>query len=209
MARNGDAMTTVEFHFDFGSPNVYFSHKVIPAIVQRTGARFDYVPVLLGGIFKLTNNRSPIEAYRDIRNKLDYMQIETDRFIRRHGIADYNFNPHFPVNTLMLMRGAVAAQMDGILMPYVEAVLHHMWEAPKKMDDPAVIGAALAQSGLDAKRLFELAQTAEVKQRLMDNTARSVDRGSFGAPTFFVGDEIFFGKDKLDEVEAEIRARAG
>lgn len=200
---------TVEFHFDFGSPNAYFSHRVIPAIEQRTGAHFDYVPVLLGGIFKLTNNRSPAEAYRDIRNKLEYMEIESQRFIRRHGITGYRFNPHFPVNTLMLMRGAVAAQMDGILMPYVEAVMHHMWEEPKKMDDPAVIGAALAQSGLDAKRLFEQAQTPEVKQRLMDNTARSVERGSFGAPTFFVGDAIFFGKDRLDEVEACIRNPAG
>jgi len=199
-------MTSVEFHFDFGSPNVYFSHKVIPAIEQRTGARFDYVPVLLGGIFKLTGNQSPVTAYQGIRNKLDYMETETRRFIRRHNIADYRFNPHFPVNTLMLMRGAVAAQIDGSLMPYVNAVMHHMWEAPKKMDDPAVIGAALAESGLDAKRLFELAQTPEVKQRLVDNTAQSVERGSFGAPTFFVGDEIFFGKDKLDAVEAEIRA---
>jgi 2-hydroxychromene-2-carboxylate isomerase len=198
-------MTKVEFHFDFGSPNAYLAHRVIPGIEQRTGTRFEYVPVLLGGIFKLTNNRSPVEAFHGIRNKLEYMQIETGRFIRRHGITGYKFNPHFPVNTLMLMRGAVAAQMDGILKPYVEAAMHHMWEAPKKMDDPAVLGAALAESGLDAKRLFELAQTPEVKQRLLDNTSRSVERGSFGAPTFFVGDEIFFGKDSLDEVEAEIR----
>src|SRR3546814_13116812 len=125
-------MTTVEFHFDFGSPNAYFSHRVIPGIEQRTGAHFEYVPVLLGGIFKLTNNRSPVEAYRDIRNKLDYMEIESQRFTRRHGITGYRFNPHFPVNTLMLMRGAVAAQMDGILMPYVEAVMHHMWRSAER-----------------------------------------------------------------------------
>jgi 2-hydroxychromene-2-carboxylate isomerase len=133
------------------------------------------------------------------------MQIETERFIRRHGITEFSFNPHFPVNTLLLMRGAVAAQMEGLLDSYVAAVMHHMWEEPKKMDDPAIVAAALTQSGLDARRLLELAQSPDVKQRLVDNTARSVERGSFGAPTFFVGAEIYFGKDQLGEVEVEIR----
>src|SRR3546814_14118342 len=128
-------MTTVEFHFDFGSPNAYFSHRVIPGIEQRTGAHFEYVPVLLGGIFKLTNNRSPVEAYRDIRNKLDYMEIESQRFTRRHGITGYRFNTHFPVTTMMLMRGDVEAQIDGTLMASAEGVVQHMRAEPKKMED--------------------------------------------------------------------------
>lgn len=202
-------MTTVEFLFDFGSPNAYLTHRVIPAIERRTGARFEYVPVLLGGIFKLTNNQSPIMAYRDVRNKLQYQQVEMQRFIRRHGLTEFQFNPHFPVNTLVLMRGAVAAQMDDVLMPYVDAAMRHMWEAPKKMDDPAVIAEALSQSGLDGRRLLERAQNPEVKQRLQDNTAQAVERGAFGVPTFFIGEEMFFGKDRLSELEEEILQRKG
>ncbi|HEX6959487.1 MAG TPA: 2-hydroxychromene-2-carboxylate isomerase [Ferrovibrio sp.] len=153
----------------------------------------------------LQADQQPAVAVPNIPNKLRYMQIETERFIRRHGITEFSFNPHFPVNTLLLMRGAVAAQMEGLLDSYVAAVMHHMWEEPKKMDDPAIVAAALTQSGLDARRLLELAQSPDVKQRLVDNTARSVERGSFGAPTFFVGAEIYFGKDQLGEVEVEIR----
>jgi 2-hydroxychromene-2-carboxylate isomerase len=199
----------VEFLLDFGSPNAYLAHKVIPEIERRTGARFVYEPVLLGGIFKLTNNRSPMEAFGGIRNKLEYEQLETRRFIARHRISTYNFNPFFPVNTLTLMRMAIAAVRDGILPRYVDAVFHHMWEAPKKMDDPKVIQAALADSGLDADRLLAAAGTGEIKQELLRRSEAAVDRGVFGIPSFFVGDELFFGKDRLRDVEDEIvRARA-
>jgi 2-hydroxychromene-2-carboxylate isomerase len=133
---------------------------------------------------------------------------ETERFIRRHSITTFHFNPNFPVNTLALMRMAVAAGMAGELPPYVNAAFHHMWEAPKKMDDPEVIRAALSESGLDADRLIAAARTPEVKQRLMTNTENAVARGVFGAPSFFVGEELFFGKDRLGEVEDELnRAR--
>jgi len=199
-------MIKVEFHFDFGSPNAYLAHLVIPEIAQRTGVKFDYVPVLLGGVFRLTGNRSPGEAFAGIKNKLEYERLETARFIKRHGITRYRHNQFFPVNTLTIMRGAVAAQILGVFEHYVDETYRHMWSEPKKLDDPAVWRAALLESGFDAERFEELVQDAEVKARLLDNTQRSVARGTFGSPTFFVGDEIFFGKDRLRDVEEMILA---
>lgn len=197
-------MVKVEFLFDFGSPNAYFAHKVIPEIEVRTGATFEYIPVLLGGVFKLTNNKPPMIAFGGVRGKMQYEQLEIQRFIARHGIKNFQFNPNFPVNTLTIMRAAVAAEMAGNLRAYVDAVFHHMWEAPKKMDEPEIIRAALNESGLDADRLLEAASFPEVKQKLLDNTEKAVERGTFGIPTFFVGTEIFFGKDRLRDVEEEI-----
>lgn len=202
-------MLRVEFHFDFGSPNAYLSHVVVPEIERRTEARFEYVPILLGGVFKATNNRSPIEAYKDIKNKLAYERLETKRFVERHGIKNFKMNPFFPVNTLAVMRGAVAAEREGYLKKYVDAVFHHMWEAPKKMDDPAVIVAALDESGLPGAKLVERTQDPAVKERLVKNTEASVARGTFGSPTFFVGGEMFFGKDRLRDVEEEIARSKG
>jgi 2-hydroxychromene-2-carboxylate isomerase len=200
-------MPQVEFHFDFGSPNAYLSHLVIPDIERRTGAAFVYVPILLGGVFKMTNNRSPAESMAGIRNKSEYERLETQRFIARHAITRFQRNPFFPVNTLTLMRAAVAAERLGLLDRYVNEVFRHMWADPKKMDDPAVLRAALTESGLDADQLLQLAQDQAVKDQLLGNTAASVERGTFGSPTFFVGNEIFFGKDRLRDVEAEIMAR--
>jgi 2-hydroxychromene-2-carboxylate isomerase len=194
----------VDFLFDFGSPNAYYAHKVIPKIEARTGVTFTYVPVLLGGIFKLTGNQPPMIAFGNIKNKMPYEQIETRRFVKKHAITTFKFNPNFPVNTLALMRMAVAAQTMGILPRYVDAAFHHMWEEPKKMDDPAVIKAALTESGLDADALIAAAQTPDVKQALMNNTEQAVARGAFGSPTFLVGNEIFFGKNTLPDVEEEI-----
>ena len=194
----------VEFHFDFGSPNAYLAHRVIPAIEARTGARFRYIPVLLGGVFKATGNRSPMEAFSGIRNKLDYERLETERFLRRHRIEDYVRNPFFPVNTLQMMRGAAAAEIDGGLDRYVKAMFHHMWEAPKKMDEPDVLRDALTASGLDAASVMARSQDPAVKAKLIANTNMSVARGAFGSPTFFVGDAIYFGKDRLRDVEEAI-----
>ena len=197
----------VEFLFDFGSPNAYLSHLVIPAIEKRQQVKFEYTPILLGGVFKLTNNRSPAEAYAGIKDKPEYQKLETDRFLRQHGITRYQFNPFFPVNTLMIMRGAVAAQTLGIFERYVDEVFAHMWAEPKKLDDPAVLKAALLESALPAERLFELVQTPAVKDALLANTQRAVERGTFGSPTFFVDAEIYFGKDRLRDVEEVIAAR--
>lgn len=199
-------MTNPEFLFDFGSPNAYLAHKVLPQIEARTGVQFDYVPVLLGGVFKLTGNKAPMIAFGGIKNKLEYEQLEMRRFIARHGLTQFQFNPHFPVNTVLIMRGAVAAQMEGTLAPYVEAVFHHMWEAPRKMDDPAVVAAALAESGLDAAKLLAMAQSQPVKDRLLADTEAAVAHGVFGSPSFFVGPELYFGKDRLADVEDAIRS---
>jgi 2-hydroxychromene-2-carboxylate isomerase len=192
-----------EFLFDFGSPNAFLAHRVIPHIEKRTGVKFAYTPVLLGGIFKATGNQSPMQAFGHIKNKIAYEQLETQRFISSHGIADFKFNPFFPVNTLNLMRMAVAAQNEGILPRFMDAVFHHMWIEPRKMDDPEVIKAALSQSGIDPA-LLERAQAGEVKAKLIANTEDAVARGTFGIPTFFVGSEIFFGKDRLRDVEEAI-----
>jgi 2-hydroxychromene-2-carboxylate isomerase len=202
-------MSDIEFHFDVGSPNAYLAHRVIPAIVARSGVRFRYVPILLGGVFKATNNRSPAEMFGDIRNKRAFMELETVRFLRRHGIEDFRRNPFFPVNTLTLMRAAVAAGHEGCFARYVDVVFHHMWSEPKKLDEPHVIAAVLAENGFDAERLLARAATAEVKQELLRNTEASVARGTFGAPTFFVGDEMFFGKDQLRDAEEEAVRRRG
>jgi 2-hydroxychromene-2-carboxylate isomerase len=199
-------MSKVEFHFDFGSPNSYLSHLVIPEIERRTGAKFEYVPVLLGGVFKLTGNRSPAESLTGIKNKPEYEKLETRRFIERHGITTFSPNPFFPVNTLVLMRAAVAAQKLGIFERYVDEIFRHMWSGQKKLDDPAVLRAAFAESDLDGERILAMAQTQEVKDELLLNTQHSVDRGTFGSPTFFVGEQIFFGKDRLRDVEEAIPA---
>jgi 2-hydroxychromene-2-carboxylate isomerase len=199
-------MAKVEFHFDFGSPNAYLAHLVIPEIEKRTGAKFAYVPVLLGGVFRLTGNRSPAESLANIKNKPEYERLELARFIKRHGITRYRQNPFFPVNTLTIMRGAIAAQKLGVFERYVDEIYRHMWSEPKKLDDPAVLQAALSESGFGACRFDELVQEADVKARLLENTQRSVERGTFGSPTFFVGDEIFFGKDRLRDVEEMILA---
>ena len=199
-------MAQVEFLFDFGSPNAYLAHLVIPEIEKRQGVKFEYLPVLLGGVYKLTNNRSPAESLAGIKNKPEYQRLETQRFIHQHGITRFRPNPFFPVNTLMIMRGAVAAKKLGIFERYVDEVYRHMWADPKKLDDPAVLRDALTESNLPADRLFELAQTAEVKGDLMAETQRAVDRGTFGSPTFFVDGEIYFGKDRLRDVEEAIAA---
>jgi 2-hydroxychromene-2-carboxylate isomerase len=197
-------MVKVEFHFDFGSPNAYLSHLVIPEIEKRTGVKFEYVPVLLGGVFKATNNRSPAESLQGIKNKPEYERLETTRFIRRHNITRYKSNPFFPVNTLMMMRGAIAAQSLDVFARYVDEMYRNMWAEPKKMDDQNIFRAALDEAGLQSARILELIQTPKVKDQLIENTRRSVERGTFGSPTFYVGNEIFFGKDRLRDVEEMI-----
>jgi 2-hydroxychromene-2-carboxylate isomerase len=194
----------VEFQFDFGSPNAYLAELALPGIERRTGVKFEYVPVLLGGIYKATGNMSPAESLRGIKNKPEYQALETQRFLRRHNITTFRPNPFFPVNTLMLMRGVVAAQFEGMFEPYFRAAYHHMWEEPKKMDDLEVFRGAFKSSGIDIDRLIARAQQDDVKKRLIDLTTDAVNRGAFGSPTFFVGTEIFFGKDQLRDVEESI-----
>lgn len=197
---------TAEFHFDFGSPNAYLSHLVIPGIEERTGVRIDYIPVLLGGVFKATGNVSPAISLAGIENKPQYQQKETERFLKKHAITEYAFNPHFPVNTLHIMRGAIAAQLEDVFEKYVEHVYRAMWEDQKKMDDPAVILQVLNAAELDGEKLMARSQEPKVKKELIDNTEASVKRGNFGSPTFFAGQEMFFGKNTLRDFEEMIVA---
>ena len=199
--------SNLQFMFDVGSPNAFLSHEAIPAIEKRTGVKFEYVPILLGGIFKATNNRSPAETLAGIKNKPEFLAIETERFVKRFKVQPYVWNPFFPVNTLNLMRAAVAAQFEGVFEPYVEAAFHHMWREPKKMDDPEVAAKALTSSGLDGAKLLALGQEPDVKAKLIANTQAAVERGAFGSPTFFVGNEMFFGKEQLREVEEMVSGK--
>ncbi|OYX39925.1 MULTISPECIES: 2-hydroxychromene-2-carboxylate isomerase [unclassified Sphingomonas] len=192
------------YYFDFGSPNAYLAHRVLPGIEQRTGVRFRYVPVLLGGLFKLTGNQAPMLAFATIPHKLAYERLEMERFITRHGLNAFRMNPHFPVNTLQLMRLAVAASADDVLSAYAEAMFHFMWEEPRKLDDPAVIAATLMEAGLPADRLMARAQEPEIKAALLANTQAAYEHGAFGIPSFMVGDALYFGKDRLADIEAAI-----
>jgi 2-hydroxychromene-2-carboxylate isomerase len=197
---------TIDFIFDFGSPNAYLAWKVLPGIADRTGATINLIPCLLGGIFKATGNQAPITAFGGVKGKLEYEALETDRFVQKHGLHAYRFNPHFPVITLIAMRGMIAAQHAGVGDAYLEAVLTAMWEDGLKMDDPAVFVAALDAAGLDGDALLAATQTPAVKAELAANTEAAVARGVFGIPTFFVGDEMFFGKERLGQIEELLAA---
>ncbi|MFN3626384.1 2-hydroxychromene-2-carboxylate isomerase [Parvibaculum sp.] len=197
-------MKKVEFLFDFGSPNAYLSWKVVPEIEKRTGTTFQYVPVLLGGIFKATNNVSPVIANQGIRNKNEYQFLEIERFVKKHGLTKFRFNPHFPVNTLQIMRGAIAAEMENILPKYMDAVMAAMWEDGKKMDEADIIKAVLDAAGIDGAHILARAGEADVKAKLVANTEEAVNRGAFGIPTFYVDGDIYFGKDRLRDVEEAI-----
>ncbi|GGB59086.1 2-hydroxychromene-2-carboxylate isomerase [Tistrella bauzanensis] len=192
---------TIDFIFDFGSPNAYLAWKVLPGIAERTGATINLIPCLLGGIFKATGNQAPMASFAGVKGKLEYEALETDRFVQKHGLHAYRFNPHFPVITLIAMRGMIAAQHAGVGDAYLEAVLKAMWEDGLKMDDPAVFVAALDAAGLDGDALLAATQTPAVKAELAANTEAAVARCVFGIPTFFVGDEMFFGKERLGQIE--------
>ena len=192
---------TVDFIFDFASPNAYLVHKIVPEIEARTGARFNYIPCLLGGIFKATGNQAPMIAFGGIKNKPEYDALEMQRFITRHELTGFKMNPHFPVISLMLVRGALVAERDGYLMKYIDAMVDAMWEQGLKLDDAEVLHKALADAGFDADKIMTDMGDEAIKAKLLENTNAAVERGAFGIPTFFVGDEIFFGKERLGQVE--------
>lgn len=196
---------TIDFIFDFGSPNAYMAYKVLPKIAARTGAKINFIPCLLGGIFKATGNQPPWVAFGGVKGKLEYERLELTRFVDKHGLTAFRQNPHFPVVTLLLMRGMVAAQRAGIADRYIDAALRAMWEDGQKMDDPDVFVRVFDAAGLDGKSLLAATQDPEVKAQLMANTDAAVSRGVFGIPTFFVGNEMFFGKDRLGQVEEQLR----
>lgn len=193
----------IEFLYDFGGPNSWFVHRAIPAIEAAGQVRFRYVPVLLGGLFKATGNKPPMMVYGHVPAKVNYDRLEMDRFMARHRITGFQFNPHFPVNTLLAMRGAVAADQLGCGPAYREAMYTALWQQGLKLDDPEVWTDVLIKAGLDPEALGAAVQDDAVKAALAASTERAVERGAFGVPTFFLGDEMWFGKDRLrDVVEA-------
>ncbi len=191
---------TVELIFDFASPNAYLVYRALAPILARTGAGLVLTPCLLGGIFKATGNQAPMLAFANIKGKMAYEMLETQRFVAREKLSRFSMNPHFPINSLLLMRVMVAAGAD--VVPYVEAILTAMWEDGRNTGDPEAVAAVMGEAGLDAAGLLARAQTDEVKQKLAANTQAAVDRGVFGIPTMFVGSEMFFGKERLGQVES-------
>jgi len=191
---------TIDFIFDFGSPNAYFANQVLPSIAAKHDASINYIPCLLGGIFKLTNNQAPMMAFANVKGKLAYDMLEIRRFIKKHGLTKFQMNPHFPVNTLLLMRGAIVVNQDGRLGEYIDVGLKAMWEDKQKMDNPEVFANVMDKAGFDGAKIIEMTQNQDIKDILVDNTANAVKRGTFGIPTFFIGEDMFFGKDRLDQV---------
>lgn len=197
-------MTSLDFYYDFGSPNAYFAWKALQGVSERTGLEVIMHPVLIGGIFKSTNNQPPWQAFGNVPNKMKYMQLEIQRFIKDYDLTDFKFNSAFPVNTLLAMRGAIAAQQAGAHDVYYPAVFKAIWEDDKNISQPDVLADVLNKADLDGSALVTATQTPEIKQALMEVTQACVDRGAFGLPTFFLGDDIYFGKDRVWQIEKAV-----
>lgn len=197
---------TIDFIFDFASPNGYFALHGLKGVAERTGATVNLIPCLLGGIFKATGNQAPMIAFGGVRGKMDYEMLEIRRFIARHGLTAFRMNPNFPINSLTAMRGLCAVEPGPDFDRYVTAVSAGFWERGLAMGDAAVLSSVLNEAGLDGEAILARAQTDAVKAILVANTEASVSRGVFGVPTFFVGEEMFFGKERLDQLEALLTA---
>lgn len=189
------------FLFDVASPNSYLVHRVIPGIEARSHIAFDYRPVLLGGLFKLTGNQAPMIANAAVPAKLAYDRRDMARFIERHGLTSFRFNPHFPVNTLLAMRAIVAGQRLGVGPETIEALLSAMWEHGRNLADEAELATAIRDAGLPAAELLDAVRDETVKATLMQNTQSAADAGAFGVPSFLVAGELYFGKERLHDVE--------
>jgi len=192
----------VDFIFDFASPNAYLCHKAIIELERNHEIKFNYVPCLLGGLMKLSNNQPPMIAFGEIPNKMKY-EFDTafNRFMREYKIKNFKMNEHFPVNTISLIRGAIVAQKHNFFNDYVEIVLSGMWEHSLKLDSPAALHQLLAEHDCHADLVIEEIAKDETKAELIANTNNAVEKGAFGIPTFFVGDEMFFGKESLRELK--------
>ena len=196
----------VDFIYDVATPNGYLTHKVVPEFEKRTGTNFNYVPCLAGGIFKLTNNIPPLIATADIKNKADYFFIEISRFVKKHNLTKFKNNSFFPQNSLNILRGAIAAKELGVLKEYVECTMAEMWEKDLNIQDLEVLEKVLDEEGIDHKTILEMIQTKECKDKLIANTSWAVEKGAFGIPTFLIDDQIFFGKDHMDQLEDYINS---
>ncbi|AQH03055.1 disulfide bond formation protein DsbA [Burkholderia sp. KK1] len=193
---------SIDFYFDYGSPSSYLAYKQIPGVIHRTGASVNYRPILLGGVFQQTANQSPM----DIPAKREWMVNDLSFFAKRYNVP-FELNPFFPINTLVLMRGAIFAEREGFLDRYSDAVFDAMWGRPRNMSDPGVIGEVLQAADLDVARIVAATQDAQIKDKLKADTQAAIERGVFGAPTIFLGKQLFFGQDRVPYVE-ELLAKA-
>lgn len=199
----------VELIFDFVSPNAYLVWWPLRELINRSGAELDVFPVFLGGMHKLTGNAPPMIRDADVKGKVEYSMLEMTRFIAKHQLTDYKLHPQFPFNSITLQRMLFAADQDGRGVQFVESLLRPIWEDGIDITDPEAIGAAVSAGGFDAGDLYARSQTDEVKQGLVANTSDAVERGAFGIPTMFIGPkggdtEMFFGKERLDQIEDEL-----
>ena len=194
----------VDFIFDVASPNMYFCHKLIPDFKERTGVEFEYIPCLLGGIMKLSGNQPPFVAFAEIPNKNKYQLIEIERFIKQHQLKEFKFNSNFPMNTVQIQRGALAAIELGKFDEYLEIILEAMWEKNLNLADIDTFQSTLSENNIDAGSIMEIITSQDCKDKLIANTTDAVNRGAFGVPTFFFENQIFFGKDHLHQLEEYI-----
>ena len=193
----------IEFYYDFGSPNAYLVHKTLPEIAKAHGVPIVFRPILLGGVFKATNNKSPMEAFANVAGKLAYEARETQRFVENRKIIFYP-NPHFPINTIALMRGAIFAIGKPWERSYRDTMFTAMWVDQEKMDDPATVMQVMEKAGLPAKTILSATQDSSIKAALIQATSQAVARGVFGAPTLITNDDMFFGKHSLMDLETTL-----
>ena len=196
----------VDFIFDVASPNMYFCHKLIPDFKARTGVGFEYIPCLLGGIMKLSGNQPPFVAFAEIPNKNKYQLIEIERFIKQHQLKEFKFNSNFPMNTVQIQRGALAARELDIFDEYLEIILEAMWEKNLNLADIDIFQSTLSENNIDTGSIMEIITSQDCKDKLIANTTDAVNRGAFGVPTFFFENQIFFGKDHLHQLEEYIHS---
>lgn len=192
---------TVELLFDFVSPNVYLAYYPLKELAARQGAEIVITPIFLGGMHRLTGNAPPFIRDAEVKGKNAYAMLEIGRFIARHGLGKFAMNPYFPFNSIQIQRLLMAAKEMGRELEFIDFLLPHVWESGANMTDPEAVTALLEQSSFDAAALAARTQSAGLKQQLVDNTDHAVERGAFGLPTFFVGGEMFFGKERLGQVE--------
>ena len=197
-------MTQIDFYYDFGSPNAYVVHKTLPGIAAKFDVEVTHCPALLGGVFKATNNQAPLRAFADVPGKVDYIRTEFARFIERHSLP-FKWNPHFPVNTLALMRAAIFAQGKDWQATFIDAGFDAMWLDGHDMSQPDVFGQVMNNAGLPSEDILSATQLPDIKGRLAEATEAAITRGIFGAPTMFLNDEMFFGKDALSDLEWRLR----
>ncbi len=195
---------TVEMIFDFVSPNAYLAWHPLKDVIARTGAVLKVTPAFLGGMHKLTGNQPPMVAFANVKGKNAYMMLEIQRWMKKHGLNDFRMNPHFPMMTVPALRALLVAGEDGRDIEFIDRLLPHVWERGANIADTDILANILTAEGFDAKSIMDRTQGPEIKQKLVDNTESAVERGAFGIPTFFVGGEMYFGKDRLDGVEEEL-----